>query len=321
MEVPEPAAPVGQRLAVTADVDPALLSAMTRLGRGCAGDGAPAQLLAARVLAARGESVVVRVGPVVVKAHHEGSDPAELAARVAVAADPRSAGILLPPLLPQPQRHAGRWLSVWPFGRTVDPEPDAAPWSAAARLLARLHTAIVEGVPPLPAAGGPLRVARSVAALAGDDDPDAVAVRAAWQTLPPWARGERPQPGPLRLAHGDWHFGQLVTGPDGGWALCDVDDLGLGDPLWDLGRPAAYRAIGVVTAEEFVGFLDEYRAAGGPLDAGPDPWPALDVPARAYAVHTAARSLLTARRAGVAPDDVTRELLAACRRMVAVAPH
>lgn len=311
MEVPATAAPAGQRAAVTAEVDPALLSEMARLGLACGTgvrEGAPA-----RVLAARGESVVVRVGPVVVKAHHEDSDPAQLAARVALAADPRMSGILLPPLLPQPQLGAGRWLTIWPFGRTVDPDPDAAPWSAAARLLARLHAADVEGLPP---AGGPARVARAVAALAPlRDDPDAHAVRTAWRTLPGWVQDAAPPPGRLRVTHGDWHFGQLIGGPDGRWLLADVDDLGLGDPLWDLGRPAAYCAVGIVTPEELAGFLDAYRVAGGPLDAGGDPWPLLDVPARAYAVQSAARSLLAARRAGTPPDDVTLALLAACRRM------
>lgn len=298
---------------------------MVKLGRDVTsgpGDGE------VRVLAARGESVVVQVGPVVVKAHHTDTDPADLAARVALAADPRLAGILLPPLRPRPRWDADRWLTVWPFGRTVIPEPDAAPWSAAADLLARLHAVTLSGaaVPGderlghLPPAAGPQRVARSVAALAAFDDPDVRAVRTAWRTLPPWARGERPYPGTVRLTHGDWHFGQLIGDGQGGWLLIDVDDLGLGDPLWDLGRPAAYRAIGVVTGEEFTGFLDRYRAGGGLL-AWPDPWPDLDVPARAYAVHTAARALLTARRAGTDPDDVTRELLAACRRMADAPAH
>lgn len=340
METPQDVGLLAHRPAVTGEVDPALLGAMTRLGHELAGTMArlghelagvdqPVQ-----VLAARGESVVVRVGAVVVKAHHEDTDPEPLAVQVALAGSAQLTGILLPPLLPEPRPAFGRWLTVWPFGRTVDPEPDDAPWSAGARLLARLHTVPLDTdtdtdtdpfrtVPlatrSLPPARGPLRTARAVAALVGlDDDPDARAVRAAWQTLPAWARGERPVPGPVRLTHGDWHFGQLITDPAGHWLLCDVDDLGLGSPLWDLGRPAAFRAIGAVTAEEFAGFLDEYRAAGGLLAAGGDPWPVLDVPARAYTAQTAARFLLKARRAGIAPDDVTRELLAACRRMVAV---
>jgi hypothetical protein len=336
MQTPQDAGPLAHRPVVTGEVDPALLGAMTSLGHELAGTmDRPGHELAGadrpvQVLAARGESVVVRVGAVVVKAHHQGTDPEPLAVQVALAGSAQLAGILLPPLLPEPRPAFGRWLTVWPFGRTVGPEPDDAPWSAGARLLARLHavpldtdTTPLRTVPldtrSLPSARGPFRTARAVAALAElDDGPDVRAVRAAWQTLPAWARGERPVPGPVRLTHGDWHFGQLVTDPAGRWLLCDVDDLGLGSPLWDLGRPAAFRAIGAVTAEEFAGFLDEYRAAGGLLAAGGDPWPVLDVPARAYTAQTAARFLLKARRAGTALDEVTCELLAACRRMVTV---
>jgi aminoglycoside phosphotransferase (APT) family kinase protein len=264
------------------------------------------------------ESVLVRVGSVVVKAHPEDTDPSALAVRVAVAAHPRASGILLPPLLSRPQHRAGRWLTVWPYGRPVEPEPDAVPWTAAAGLLARLHAfppgAFLPGA--LPPAGGPARVARAVAALAElDHDADADAVRAAWLTLPDWVRGPGRVPGQLRVCHGDWHFGQLVSVDADSWRLCDVDDLGLGDPLWDLGRPAAYLAIGVVTGEEFDGFLDAFLAAGGLLPSGSDPWPALDVPARAYAVQAAARALLVARREDVTPDDVISELLSACYRM------
>jgi hypothetical protein len=347
VEIPDEPGPVPYP-ATTCDVDPSLLTAMIRLGRSLQACTVAPQDGPVRsqdgaweigdreigdreigdrdvgVLAARGESVVVRVGPVVVKAHHLGSAPAQLTARLALAAGPLLAGTLLPPLLPEPQWHAGRWLTVWPFGRTVEPDPDRAPWTAAARLLARLHAVPVSRLQAgaadlLPRAGGPARACRTVAALAHlGHDADADAVRAAWQTLPAWVRQAAQPPGPVCLTHGDWHFGQLISDPAGRWLLGDVDDLGLGDPLWDLGRPAAFCAVGVVTGEEFAGFLDEYRAAGGPLDAGPDRWTALDVPARAYAVQTAARSLLAARRSGTPPDDVTRELLSACRRMVVV---
>ncbi|SCF92094.1 hypothetical protein GA0115259_104844, partial [Streptomyces sp. MnatMP-M17] len=50
------------------------------------------------VLAERGEGVVVRHGEAVAKAHADGTDLAGHRARLAVAAHPRLAGILLPPL-------------------------------------------------------------------------------------------------------------------------------------------------------------------------------------------------------------------------------
>jgi hypothetical protein len=307
--------------------DQALPAAMADLGRRLdpAGTG-PIRL------APDGESIVVRFGSVVVKAHHPRTDPQALAVRLELVTRPELAGIVLAPLTPTPVPAAGRWLTGWPFGRTVDPDPDTAPWTAAAELLARLHTTPVPdqapGHPPrrLPVAGGPARVARTVEALAALDGTafaaDADLLRAAWQTVPaavrthpgPWGGNGGAGAASPGLAHGDWHFGQLV-GVGGRWLLADVDDLGLGDPLWDLGRPAAFRAIGVVSGEESDSFLDAYRSAGGRLPGGADTWAALDVPARAYTVQTAARSLLAAHRQGTTPDDVTAELLAACRRM------
>ncbi|MYZ37537.1 aminoglycoside phosphotransferase family protein, partial [Streptomyces sp. SID4917] len=50
------------------------------------------------MLAERGEGVVVRHGEAVAKAHADGTDLAGHRARLAVAAHPRLAGILLPPL-------------------------------------------------------------------------------------------------------------------------------------------------------------------------------------------------------------------------------
>ncbi|NEE41548.1 phosphotransferase, partial [Streptomyces sp. SID7982] len=67
---------------------------------------------------------------------------------------------------------------------------------------------------------------------------------------PAWARGEAPAP--VRkggsLCHGDLHLGQLVRhpAPDGPWLLIDMDDAGVGDPAWDLGRPAAWYAAGLL---------------------------------------------------------------------------
>lgn len=335
MQQPDGVGPERARAAVTVDIAPELRVAMIRLAHQAAAALLAGQRAAsptgqhaasptgqragdgAQVLAARGESVVIRVGQVAVKAHCVGTDPVRLAARLALAAAPRLDGILLPPLHIEPRWRAGRWLTAWPFGRTVEPDPETAPWPEAAQLLARLHA--TPAPPGIPAAGGPARIGRVPDLLAPlGDDPAAAAVLAAWQTLPPWARGRARVPGPARLIHGDWHFGQLVTGSGGRWLLGDVDDLGLGDPLWDLGRPAAFRAIDVVTAQEFDGFLDTYRACGGVWDAGTDPWRALDVPARAYAVQTAARSLLAHHRAAMPRDEVTGELVAACRRIATV---
>ncbi|MGW0533819.1 phosphotransferase family protein [Streptomyces sp. NPDC003032] len=270
------------------------------------------------VLADRADATVIRHGDIVAKAHAQGTDPADLAARLTVAA--RLPRILLAPLHTDPTPLHDRLVTFWPHGTPVDrDDPDAAPWEAAATLLARLHATGSEAIPhPLPAMRGPAKAARAIERLrTAGPHPAAPPVLRAWRQLPPWARAEAPAPGPPRLCHGDLHLGQLVRGPDGTWLLIDVDDLGAGDPAWDLARPAAWYACGLLAPEEWSRFLGTYRAAAGPAvpPDGADPWPALDVPARALTVQTAALAITKAVAADRPLDEVEQALIDACDRM------
>ncbi|MCF3961802.1 phosphotransferase family protein, partial [Streptomyces fuscigenes] len=130
-------------------------------------------------------------------------------------------------------------------------------------------------------------------------------------------------PGPAALCHGDLHLGQLVREPGRGrWLLIDVDDAGLGDPAWDLARPAAWFAAGLLPPDVWHRFLGAYRAAGGAaLPADGDPWPRLDLPARALTVQTAALAIAKSAEAGRATDEVEDLVIDACVRIAALRPN
>ncbi|THA27299.1 aminoglycoside phosphotransferase family protein [Streptomyces sp. RKND-216] len=306
------------------------------------------------LLADRPDGTVVRAGGAVAKAHAPDVDPSALAVRLRVAADPALRGVLLPPLCPAPVGllHDGRPATAWPYGVPVDPaDPEAAPWEEAGTLLARLHTAphdeIARRHGPLPPMRGPLKAAAAVtrmrAAQAADAAPAAPvapvggttgraapedahasldaarhAVEGAWARLPAWCRAEAaPPPGrPRALCHGDFHLGQLVRHPppEGRWQLIDIDDLGLGDPAWDLARPAAWFAAGLLPPAAWERLLLGYLAVRRPpVD---DLWDWLDEPARALTVQTAAVAVAKATPEVRALDVDERALVEACCRIV-----
>ncbi|NEA60788.1 aminoglycoside phosphotransferase family protein [Streptomyces sp. SID13666] len=280
------------------------------------------------VLAHRPDGTVVRSGALVAKAHAGDTDREALTVRLGVAAHPLLRGILLAPLpLPAPRTGSllhGRPVTAWPLGVPVDrEEPGSAPWEDAAVLLARLHAVPPQTLPyPLPPMRGPAKAARAVARMtAGARSPAADTVLRAWECLPGWARDEAPQPRADTLCHGDLHLGQLVRhpAPGGPWQLIDVDDLGIGDPAWDLARPAMWFATGLLDPDAWTRFLGAYRDAGGravPPDG--DPWPYLDVPARALTVQSAALAVVRAARENRPLDEVEQDLTAACARITHV---
>uniref|UniRef100_UPI0014073BF7 phosphotransferase family protein n=1 Tax=Streptomyces sp. YIM 98790 TaxID=2689077 RepID=UPI0014073BF7 len=148
------------------------------------------------------------------------------------------------------------------------------------------------------------------------------AVERAWDGLPGWCRAEPgtaalpPGSGaPPALCHGDFHLGQLLRHPPehGPWRLIDVDDLGTGEPAWDLARPAAGFAAGFLPPGDWQRLLHAYQKESG--TTGEDPWPRLDGPARAVTVQLAALSLVRAGTDGSALDEDDEALIDACVRI------
>ncbi|MDW8803722.1 aminoglycoside phosphotransferase family protein [Streptomyces scabiei] len=308
---------------MTATADADVLPALRARVRGRAHPEAAPCSHPDSVLAERADGVVVRHGDTVAKAHAPGTDPAHLALRMTVAAS--HPDTLLAPLTPTPASLHDRLVTFWPYGTPVDPEaPEAAPWEAAATLLARLHRQPPPaGLPPM---RGPVKAAQAVARLASaaSHHPATPSVLRAWHALPAWARAEAPMSGTTTLCHGDLHLGQLVRHPAGrdDWRLIDVDDLGVGAPAWDLARPAAWYACGLLPPEDWTRFLGAYRAADGPaVPPHGDPWPALDVPARALTVQTAALAIAKCTAADRPLDEAQRSVVDACDRMSGIPPE
>jgi aminoglycoside phosphotransferase (APT) family kinase protein len=239
----------------------------------------------------RSGAEIVVDGDVVYKLHRPGTDPRALTTRLRAAAE---SGSLLSPLSTVAEPFGPRWRTRWPRVETVAPQPESAPWADAGRLLARLHgESTTMRIPH----GWPQRLRRMLRAT----DHDTVRRAAAELPAEVWRAGSPDRP--ATLVHGDWHLGQLGRA-GGSWVLIDVDDLGLGDPAWDLARPAGLWAAGLIPDQDWATFLDAYRQAGGPAVSPGDPWPVLDPFARAAVVQAAAHH----------PDD--QLLHAACERMV-----
>ncbi|MDT5015519.1 MAG: hypothetical protein QOD39_1679 [Mycobacterium sp.] len=234
---------------------------------------------------------------VVYKLHRPGTDPRMLATRLRIAAE---SGSLLSPLSAEPEHAGTRLRTPWPWVETVVRQPDCAPWVESAQLLARLHREVTtQRVPPH---GWPRRLRRAVDTLRAAPNET---VRRTAAALPDtvWRAGSPDRP--TTLVHGDWHLGQLGRrSSTGQWLLIDVDDLGVGDPAWDIARPAGFWAAGLMPDADWTAFLDAYRDAGGPALPKGDPWQVLEPFARAAVVHAAAHH----------PDD--EQLVAACARMV-----
>lgn len=260
--------------------------------------------LPTRPIAPEHSQVYICAG-VIVKIHGAATDADRLGRRLHAIGAADMDRLWIQPLRWVPIPAPGdRLATVWPRV-TVLATIDRPPWADIGRLLARLHQMPIVGEPPR--LGGHSRLSRAVLHLRE--------LGAQWSWLADLGAELSEQlatPRLSTLAHGDFHLGQLGHTPlRRSWKLLDVDDFGVGDPAWDLARPAGFWAAGLLEGEAWQTFLAAYQEAGGPaVPASGDPWPALDLPARAAVVIAAVQALRT-------PDSelTAAPLLAACRRM------
>jgi hypothetical protein len=243
---------------------------------------------------------------VIVKLHGPGTDVGRLTRRLHAIG-----GVDMDRLWIQPLRYAPipapeeRLATIWPRV-TVLSTIDQPPWADVGQLLARLHRMPVTDDPPR--LGGHSRLARATAWLRRSGRGDVAWLAGVGDDL----AAQLEQPRLTTFAHGDFHLGQLGHTPlRRSWKLLDVDDFGVGDPAWDLARPAGFHAAGLLDDAAWTTLLSSYRDSGGPaVPADGDPWPCLALPARAALLI----ATVEAMRAPDA-DGVTADLLAACRRV------
>jgi hypothetical protein len=243
---------------------------------------------------------------VIVKIHGAGTNRERLGRRLHCIGGTDMDRLWIQPLIYAPiAAPEGGLATVWPRV-TVLSTIDRPPWAETGSLLARLHSMPIADDPPR--LGGHSRLARALEFLRrGPAD-------LGWllDVGEPLAEQLLHQPAQATLAHGDFHLGQLGHTPlRRSWKLLDVDDFGIGDPAWDLARPAGFWRAGLLDEAGWQTFLDAYREAGGPaVPAGGDPWPALALPARAAVLVAAVQAARTPFS-----EETASTLLAACRRL------
>ncbi|MDN5571197.1 MAG: aminoglycoside phosphotransferase family protein [Propionibacteriaceae bacterium] len=250
------------------------------------------------------------VDDIVLTRHPVGTAHEQLAARLTAAASDPLRTLFAAPLTPTPLTAPnGQLLSLSPRtdGVPLDEEP---PWQDAGRLLAHLHRTPPPAGLPEHAGRSYLQVAVDAATVLHQGGATDILRELGQTLLETWPTPARPG-----LVHGDWDLGNLGRLPGGSaWLLTGAETLGLGDPAWDLGRPAGLWAAGLLDDASWRALLRGYAEGGGHIPAAGEAWNALEHPARC-AVFTAA-----VREVGRTPHPepmtpLAETLLEACVKM------
>lgn len=274
-----------------------------------------------QAMSCRSERLLLRAGDWVLKVHSEDTCAKALQQRLELTTRAGWKEIVLEPAtLSLRTLTGGRSVTVWPLGRALRLEDEDLPWEESARLLAALHRLPLGETAELPRSRALPRwfeaVKRLEAAPADVRDQDWHLIQKASATLDLKLNEEKAS----HWVHGDWHLGQLVDiGCEGKpvWRLIDIEDMGVGEAIWDLARPAAFFAAGLLPQDDWERFIAAYRRAeGAALPPAGDVWKELEKPARALVVQSAATSWLKAKREGRGLHQDEQVLVKACLRIV-----
>ena len=92
------------------------------------------------------------------------------------------------------------------------------------------------GCRPFDLAGAYRRAERTFRHVLRDDEAGGRALAAATRTLRPFVKSWRP----TAIAHNDFYDDQMIVQPDGRVALVDLEEVGPGDPMLDIGNMLAH---------------------------------------------------------------------------------
>ncbi|WP_232549346.1 phosphotransferase family protein [Propioniciclava soli] len=250
------------------------------------------------------------VDDIVVTRHPLGTPHEALAARLAAAASDPLRTLYAAPLADHPiTAPNGQLLTLAPRTEPL-PMDEEPPWQEAGRLLAHLHR--TPPPPGLPEHGGHSYLQVAVDAASGLHPGGATDIlrELGASLLAQWPDPPRPS-----VVHGDWDLGNLGRLPGTTtWLLTGPETLGLGDPGWDLGRPAGLWAAGLLDDASWRALLRGYAEAGGVIPHEGEAWNALEHPARC-AVFTATVREVGRSGASEPRTELADTLLEACVKM------
>ena len=250
--------------------------------------------------------------------HHAGYiKPSEIERRLNLISLDALNSLFLQPLSQKPQLDGGCALTIWPHATPFNPDSSSqdVPWNECAAHLAALHNADLDPGRIVLTSGWLPRLSRSLAKLRGMlECAERSLILEASQTLPhfscsSWNLSQN------SIIHGDWHPGQMVYF-ENRLVFIDIDDVGLGNRMFDLAKPAAFFLSGLLESNLWNEFRESYENSCQMAKVNRDHfWKDLELPARASVIQSAITALAHASESDRKLADFEAELIKTCQRV------